>query len=462
MNGRQEPRKRPVHRHRLLRDPALGFVLVAVGVGLIALVSRLEAGARSRQPWAEAVVVPDGEALWEGATAVAARRLPLSNFPEEQALVESMREVLRGEDLSLLDLGETEWIFSVDTPVEIFEPLLASGRLPNAGTREVLAGVLARLDTFTLDGEEFAVVGRLERGTAGLAFAYVLPRDGGSGASFTEAKGATKGWLDAQGYPRLLELGETGDQRLEALAVLGRLTPTQPLYAWLTMAGLACVAVGGAAVQIRLFQALARRKSGLLGPIFGAVAERPILLWVMHGFLYGVFFGMMGTGLRHPVMNMRMRNLVAHTFLEGDLSYIGAAYISGNVPLAALATFLQNYVVATVLLTVLPSLVIPFFGVAKNLISFAVVGFAMAPMWTELASTFVYHSITMTLELEGYVVASFVVCVLPLCAIRGISRGNFVEELIRGFKVTGSGTLLAGIMLAVAALYEATTLILLK
>lgn len=450
-------------RHRLLRDPALGFVLLAAGLGLIVIASLLEANALSGQPWREAVIVPEGEPLWEGSVAVAARRLPREQFPGDRVLRELLESYLATAAPRLTDFPSTERFFSIDVPAGDLEPLLASGRLPDPGTREVLAGELARLKAFfELDGERFTVVGRLKRGVGGMAFAYVIPRSEATRGHFSEEAGATAGWLDAKGLPALLALDEAGDERLIGLEVLIDAIPTEPLCTWLTLAGLLLVAAGGALVQVRLFHALSERRCGPLTPVFRAVAERPVLLWAMHGLLYGLFFGMMGFGARYPVLNRRLQELVAQAFAEGDLSYIGAAYLSGNIPLAALTTFMQNFVMATVLLTILPSLAIPFFGVLKNVLSFALVGFVMTPLSTEMASMFVYHSITMTLELEAYVMATFVVCILPLSAFKGMARGGFGQELARGLRVVASGTLLAGIMLAAAALYEATTLILIR
>ena len=84
----------------------------------------------------------------------------------------------------------------------------------------------------------------------------------------------------------------------------------------------------------------------------------------------------------------------------------------------------------------------------------------MTPAWTGMASMYVYHSITMTLELEAYVVASFVVCVWPIRLVSGMFKGTFFDELRAAWRVVLGGILLTAAMLAIAALYEATTLVL--
>ena len=130
--------------------------------------------------------------------------------------------------------------------------------------------------------------------------------------------------------------------------------------------------------------------------------------------------------------------------------------------MATLATLRQNYLMGTCLYSVLPSLVIPFAGLLKNLVSFLFVGFIMAPLWTGSAVQNTYHSITLTLELEAYVVVSFAICVLPVRVFEGIRRGEWASQYMAGFRVLGSAVILVGIMLAIAAAYEATTLILLN
>lgn len=442
------------------KDYALGLLLVAAGVGLIAFVARMELRDRAEQPWGDAVFVPEGEALWEGVLLVASRRVPLDNFPQEKAMVDLFRPFASQDIVALFSLDKTEWVVSIDAPVEIFEPLLASGRLPEPGTPEVLAGEFARLDEFTMDDTRFKAVGRLQRGVSGFAFTYLLPEHAGISGYFTEEKGATKGWCDPQGLHRLEEMVKGGEP-FDGLSAFVALVPTERRYSWGVILGLVLVATGGAMVQLRFFGRLAPRRCGPFSPAFRAIAGGWLPLAAMHILLFGSFFAMMAVGMERPIDNMRLQNYVLHAFTEGELGYIGNAYASGNIPLAAAATFVNNFALQVVVLTILISFVIPAIGVLKNVLSFMMAGFVMSPIWAGLAMTLVYHSITMTLELEAYVVASFVVCLFWWRIARGLAKGGFLREAKEGLKEVASGTLLAGVMLAAAALYEAATLILL-
>ena len=109
----------------------------------------------------------------------------------------------------------------------------------------------------------------------------------------------------------------------------------------------------------------------------------------------------------------------------------------------------------------LPSLVFPFAGLFKNLLSFGFVGFVMTPLWTGSAAQNTYHSITLTLELEAYVVVTFAVCALPIRVVRGWQSGEWATQYLAGLRIIVGAVALAGIMLTIAAVYEATTLILL-
>ncbi len=458
------------HKLPLHKGPALPFVLLAAGLTLVAVLGRLEAQGRSQQVWAHAVLVLgdvdlDGEASGE-ALPIWVREVPEENFPALHTALEELRKTLQGEGvISRLELDRGERVVFLPASGETLASMLASGKLPEPGKPQVLAGDLAGLDSFVMDGVTFRVVGRLQRGVSGLTFAYVLPADEALDEHFSQEAGAMRGWLDPVGLQRLAGKDDgvdTGEEAISGAVRVGGVTRTAPEVSWGTLLGLLLVAVGGAVAQVRLFRWLSRRRCGVFRSGLAEIALRPRLVVFMHLFLYGLFFGFMCAAIRYPVLNARVVGFVSGEFTDGSLSYIGAAYASESIWRAALATFHHNYIVATVSFAILPSLILPFAGVVKNALSFAVAGFAMAPLWTDSADLLVYHAVTLALELEAYIVAAFIVCVLPIRAIKGIAHDRFLAEWSRGLRAIGSGTLLTGVMLAIAAFYEATTLVLLR
>jgi len=157
---------------------------------------------------------------------------------------------------------------------------------------------------------------------------------------------------------------------------------------------------------------------------------------------------------------MWFNNLIISEFDQGSISYIGDALKSKSIFRTTLAVFFNNYVMQTVLLTVGISLILPMIGILKTLLSFLLVGFVMVPSWIGMSGVYSYHSITMTLELEAYVFTCVCVAYFWGSVVDGVLNKDFGGGLKRGFLALMSGTLLAGIMLAFAGLYESVTLIL--
>ncbi len=442
----------PTKPHRLI----VGLLLLASGPLIILTVAVLEGFDRESQAWGSAVFAPDGPPPWPGTHIIQVRHVPLGHFPRQRAMYEEVRDSLP----EAIGLGMTERVISIDIPPGEIEPLLESGRAPAPGEPELVAGVYARLDHFELDGTTFDVVGRLQPGVAGLHFAYLLPADPVWDPIFVESKEATTGWLDPDGVERISEMDDP-EAFLAQEKVAGLQAPTRRSYALVVIMGLLFVATGGAFVHVALFRRWARLRAGVFSPIFTAVAQHPRLVLGMHVLLYGGFFLSMCTSMRYPFISIFLQEYITHAFSEGGLAYIGEAYESGNILLATGATFLNNYLLQTVLLTVLISFVLPMIGVLKTLASFVLVGFGMAPMWSGMSAMFVFHSITMTLELEGYIFACIAVCAFWIHLLEGMRQQRPKEGFLTGIKIVGSGTLLSGVMLALAGLYEATTLILL-
>ncbi|HUW61453.1 MAG TPA: hypothetical protein VMZ06_10640 [Candidatus Bathyarchaeia archaeon] len=445
------PRKRP---------PGLWLPLLIAfsGVMLLVLLAVLDAGAQARQIWGDALLyseplpIPEDENILP----VILRRLPEPRSPLLDALEESPQGREAAEKLQL-DKGE--WVVLLPASDDVLTDLLAEGRIPARGRFEALAGDLARGTSFELDGHEFKVVGRLQRGVGGLVFTFVVPDDEAYRPLFAPETGATKGWLDLIGRERLATMPtEEVKQFPEPVGPMTRAGRGVPAGVVL---GLMLVALGGSAFYYGIFMRLAARGVRGAQGLLEDVRDRRGLFWGMHVLMYGVFFLMMLLAVKYPIATMRIEHYVSRELAEGSLRHIGAAYASRDVALAAAVTFAHNYFLATLLYTIVLSLIVPFGGVIKNLLTFMAVGFAMSPLWLGSAWGMSFHSITMAIELGAYIVASFAVAVLPIRAAQGYSRGEFWPQVMRGLQTVWGAALICGSMLAFAALYEAATLILL-
>ncbi len=444
------------------RDLWAGGILLFAGLALLFAAAWRERAILDDTAWRDLLIAVEADTVPEGAFPLRSRPLPKANLPATtQQLLEDMRmQPGSAELLDMLGVTHMERLLMVETEPAFFAPGLVSGRLPEAGEPEVLAGGLARFDTFKIDGRTFEIVGRLKPAIPGVLTTYVLPAHPDFDGLFTDVEQATAGWLHPQGLDHLNRLGLAEFEEEPALRFLMPAGQLPTSIAGITLLGLVLVAAGGAFAQLGLLRRYAHRAGALLGPVLQELSLRPRLLLAMHVLLYGALFATMLGAFLEPRTTWSAGRFVRSVFAEGELEYVGRAYMTGNILHAALATFNQNYVVATCTYTILPSLIIPFAGVVKNLLSFTFVGLVMSPLWTGNAAQYTYHSITMTLELEVYVLTSFAVSVLPVRVYHGIRNGDWVAQYIEGVRVIASMAVLGAILLLIAAFYEATTLIL--
>ncbi len=451
----------PAEPPRPRRGFSMPLAILLAGVAILACVAVFEERWASEQPWFDALLLPDAVIDAEGRVPVWVRESECRGGGTGNVLIETLQAELDRDHLGF-QVDKPEPVVAVELPVEDLAPLIDSGRLPQPGKPEVLAGELARETPFQLDGQWFTIVGRLKQGVSGFPAAYLLPFDPGVEGHFNAAAGAKRGSLFLDGMTRMEDLMPKDGAKDGARAVMGGQTRAKSIHGWGAVAGLLLVALGGAIAYVRFFHRLAELPSPLLGPVLRETVRRQGLMLGMHLLLYGIFFGAMSAGMLLPYWNYRITEYMGLLFTKGELSYIGQAYASGDILQATAATFINNYVVQTLGLTFAISIIPLALGVLKTALSFAVVGFGMAPLWSGAASGYAYHSITMVLELEAYILACFVVVVWPIRLWRAVTRGSFPAEFFLNLRIVLGGALLAGGMLAVAALYEATTLILLR
>lgn len=482
-------------------------VLIALGIAALFVLSVVEAQWLRQQPWGQAIrtedyVIQDSRAIdsWS-------RELPLEDRVGDSEIVRTIQQDLvrkaaqesareksgrpaASTPVSIFDTSQMldlsflpkAWLVMLDLPAGDLAPLLGSGRLPVAGTHEVLAGPLMSADNFQLDGEAFTVVGQLATTVAGFTKTYVMPVDPALQGFFAEDRGGMRGSVLVQPGADLKTLiPELAGKSRDALpAIHGRPVQTRPFIAWGVWLSLLSVAAGATLGYITLYRWIAGTRIPLLSTAMRETVLRPRLTWGLHMALFFAFFLAMALGMRDAELNHLFTEYTAHTFTEGGLKYVGDAYQSGDISRAAIATFVNNFVVQTLMLTTGASLVPPFFwGVLKTALSFVVVGFAMAPIWSDTAFGMTYHAITLALELPPYILACFggLVCALYILQFlwspvrvwylgdKGAGESiieDAARQLPRGFMVLAGCTILSALFLFIAAWYEAATLILFR
>ena len=423
----------------------------------------------------------------------------LENYPIKARRVE--REIPLEDDLAftLLEtavgwdrfdqpvrLSDPELLIAIDVPREIQEELLDSGRLPEPGQPEVLAGSLARNADFEIDGIKFKVTGRLAASVSGFLFSYMLPNPHGFDNLFPGGPQTASGLLVVPGdilidrgilpeNPYLTNVeqepeeestetaaiaAEEDDENAIAVpAFTGGMLLCTVVVSKVCIFGMLLAALGGVVAYYFLFRLLHSHRYRIFFPFFDMIVARPKLYWTMHILLYGVFFFSIYTSINNPLLTYRISQYIQAVFSQGDLDYIGDAYASGDILRAAGATFYNNYIEQTLVFTFLISLFPIPLGLLKNMASFSLVGSALAPLWSGTSQAYVLHSITMVLELQAYILACFAITAWPLHLIRGVRNGQTLVHIKSGLAMLLWAALLTGIMLEIAALYEAFTLI---
>lgn len=462
------PRKRvkgPGVRFRHWVAPA---AVLCAGVMLVMNAAVVEMRWMDTQPWSNAIVL-EAQEDQDDDTAIPVWALPLPVSEPVRGLFRAASSEGEPEGLE----GMAGWLAAIAVEPDDLQPLLEAGRVPNPGTLEIVAGALAPDTQIVVNGAKLTVVGRLSGSVGAFVDSYLLPIGAEPLPVFLDAPEAREGLLLPDG-----PLEDVGDTARPLMAQPGQTTRSVSFF---ILVGMALVACGGALLYRLFFAWIRRAMPRWLRPVLVEYIRRRAEWNLVHGLLYGLMFGVMAVFCFYPRIALFASHYVAYTFGQGGLSYVGKAYSSGDILHAAGATFFNNYVIQTLVLTFGPSLLLVPLGALKTAASLGLVGVAMAPVWTFVADVFWYHSITMALEIEAYILAVFVVfrwtglqlftLFLRPRALWNVLRcqsgttpesRHLQRKLCWNFAVLIGGVVWSGIMLAVAALYEAATLIILS
>ncbi len=178
-----------------------------------------------------------------------------------------------------------------------------------------------------------------------------------------------------------------------------------------------------------------------------------------------VYYGLVAVSMvfvsYYPELQEALISSVAQSFTEGPLAGVAEAYIGGHVLQAIVLTSLFNLFMGSLLVLFAPSMVIPFAGLLMGVVRAILWGLVLAPTTPELQVTMIPHSGTLLLEGQGYILALLAVWVLgrAFTSPSSVGASSWRTGYVIGLKRAGSLLLLVAVVLAVAAIYEALTLI---
>ncbi|MFO0890342.1 MAG: hypothetical protein U0790_14515 [Isosphaeraceae bacterium] len=445
-------------------------------------------------PWAAGVlVIGDDEPAEksEAGTILATRLRYLPLSPAVEALVKGVAGSVADRGAALRARLRRKLIELPANEMGLLVGWLREGRMPEPGEGEALAGCESALgEDLSVAGRSLKVVGVLKPSVALFADSILVPAGPAAEPIFA-------GKDPALSRVRIVRLTEREyrdrslRERLEkafppkSFSTLAPLARSDATGYRAYLAGQALFLLGGTGLLVSLYRWLARRVRwpALAGPL-AEIAARPRLFWGTHVAYFGLYLLAAIAIHSNPALHTVMMTSVQQAFSGGGpLAVAGAAYLSGNILWAAVVTFAVNFFLGTLLQITLPSLIIPGVGVLVAVVRAGLWGLLLGPADSTLALGMIPHSGTLLLEGEGYILATFFALLIPILLIRpGTPEAKpsladewtqdelpeapapETETVGRRYRRAASLALkalaLVALVLAVAALYEATEVIL--
>jgi hypothetical protein len=347
--------------------------------------------------------------------------------------------------------------------------MLESGRLPAPGADEAVAGFNAgNQSEVTVFGRTFEVVGRFKSNVRLFVDSYLIDNDGTARELFNPDDEAVR-----NAYILRLTRNQLNDRQVrEHLAEEFPKTKfslydpqirTRPGAFYIYIAGMALLLFGGFTALYKLYCLLAEKigNKWLRLPL-AEIRKYRCLFIALHVICFGTVILLMLVAYQLPELQSA---LLAGTQFElaegsGHLNVAYKAYMTRNIPLAAVTTFVINFIIGSLAFITLPSVIIPGAGVLVIGIRTLLWGLLMAPSFVSLSGAMLPHSFTMLLEGEAYIVAGFFGLLVPVYLLRKAEGPGLVNRYGRALLMNVRGNLLVAIILAIAAIYEAIEVIL--
>jgi hypothetical protein len=183
-----------------------------------------------------------------------------------------------------------------------------------------------------------------------------------------------------------------------------------------------------------------------------------------------VYYGLVACGMVFTALDRSVQRgllaAVGNALTQGPLAGVAGAYTTGQIILAIALTFAINLVVASFVSITLPSLIIPFSGMLVGLVRAVAWGLLFSPPSLAVggreAVMGLLVGILLVLEGQGYVLAMLAAWVQgrALMSPQSVGAPDRGQAYLVGIKRALRLYVLVALVLAVAAIYEAVTAIL--
>jgi len=347
--------------------------------------------------------------------------------------------------------------------------MLEWGRFPSPGTDEVLAGFnTSSKDKITVDGREFKVVGRLKKEVRLFADSYLICND-------TEADELFDPDNEAVQNAHILHLSKTQlydsdiHQQLAEAFPKSQFVPYVPLIQaepgpfYLYVMGMSVLFLGGCLVLFNAYMLLAGRLNNkwLRLPL-AEIGRYKHLFLTMHLIYFGLVVLFAVVAYLLPELQVALLAGIKSQVTDGSgiLGIAGEAYMSRNILRAAVTTFAINFPLGSLAVITVPSVIIPGAGVLLAIVRASIWGLLLSPSFVDMSSPMLLHSITLLLEGEAYILASFFGILILVYLFRKAEGPTLPRRYGRALLMNVRGNLWVAIVLAIAAIYEAIEVIL--
>jgi hypothetical protein len=404
-----------------------------------------------------------GDATRLGGRRVMVRFLPLGAEGKALARVlggsggRSKRAIVRNLQEKVLLLGDFDEAFTED--------LLQSGRLPAPGRRELLAGHDVRhQQELTLEDQTFRVVGTLRAEESLFSKAYLIRDDADHRKLFDPADEPVEEAVILSRTEKARIRSQLADafpkQRFTAVGWPLRLG--RGAY-YLYVLGTLGMLLGGSALIIGIFMSCSEKARGRwLAPPLAEIRQRLRLFCAVHVIYFGLCLVGMLIIYEFPDFQNAMLVMAGKEVESGSglLGTAGRAYESRNIALAAVTTLGINFLFGSFASITLPSAILPGVGVLVAFCRALLWGILLAPTSLALSGRMLPHCWTLLFEGEAYIVAVFFALLIPIDLFRREAGATIPARYGRAIMLNLKGCLLVFLVLAMAAVYEASEVIL--
>ncbi|HUT31683.1 MAG TPA: hypothetical protein VMX13_17980 [Sedimentisphaerales bacterium] len=329
--------------------------------------------------------------------------------------------------------------FDPDISTDAASAVLERGRLPRAGANEVVAGYHAReKEKLNINGQQLQVVGVLKPEVHLFCESYLLYDQ-------TLASELIHSDDESVRDAYILRLPQDSAQDPQTRRQLAKVFPgsefvpyvpllrVEPRAFYLYMLGMSLLLIGGALALVNIFRLLAGRvRYKWLSLPLGEVTKYRRLFLAVHlsYFALVVLFALLAY-MVPEIQFCLLANVKAQvTGGSGPLAVAGRAYMSKNILRAAVTTFAINFPLGSLVCITVPSMIVPGAGALVAAVRAMLWGFLLSPGFAALSKVMVAHSVTLLLEGEGYVLATFFALLVPVYLFRKAEGPTTTGEVL--------------------------------